>query len=480
MTDVSAQAPGLPGAGTTFSFSLRVPAIIPVLLAGLVVRLALAGIDGFGVDMGTFQSWSMRLADAHPWNFYSEDFFTDYAPGYMYILWLIGEIHQVVGFTPEQYEYVLKLPAIVADLASAYLIYLMLKDKDSWVRVGAAALYLFLPITLFIGALWGQVDSILAFFLLLSVYYIGKDKPVAGAVAFTIGFLIKPQAVAALPFLAFWILRDYFPRFQGEGSERRIHVPRELVMCIAVPLGVLLLLIFPFFTYEPWKLLSELYDSTNVANYRVNSFWAYNFWMIGGLFDMGFKCDLASACEGEGAATATEFLGIATRYWSLIMFATAIGLVIFTMRKARGTGFLALGVALSMLAFYMFLTRMHERYVFPAFLPLLVACVLLNSRILWGAFAAAVMIHFLNMYQVFSYYYFFNAEQKVNYPDFLRIDFLYKWLEKSDVFGFPLPLFGTLSTVQVLSVLFVACFAAMLSAAYVLAARNKPAQVTGP
>jgi hypothetical protein len=253
-----------------------------------------------------------------------------------------------------------------------------------------------------------------------------------------------------------------------------------IVYCVIVPLAVLFVLIVPFFTYEPWRLVSELYDSTNVANYRVNSFWAFNFWMTGGLFDMGFKCDLASACEGDGAANATEFLGIATRYWSLIMFGGAQGLIIFSLRKARGTGFLALGVALSMLAFYMFLTRMHERYVFPAFLPLLVACVYLNSRVLWAAFVAAVAVHVLNMYQVFSYYYFFNPEEKANFPGFLRVDFLYEWLEKSDAFGFSVPLFGTLSTVQVLSMLFVACFAVLISAAYILSERSRSAQAANP
>jgi hypothetical protein len=149
--------------------------------------------------------------------------------------------------------------------------------------------------------------------------------------------------------------------------------------------------------------------------------------------------------------------------------------VIFSLRKARGTGFLALGVALSMLAFYMFLTRMHERYVFPAFLPLLVACVLINSRVLWAAFAAAVVVHFLNMYQVFGYYYFFHPEQGANWPDWLRIDFLYEWLEKADALGFSVPILGTLSTVQLLSMVFVACFAVILVFAYIASERSKPA-----
>jgi Gpi18-like mannosyltransferase len=475
MTDVAAQAPRLEGGGSVLNFSLRIPAILPLLLAGLVVRLAIAPLDGFGVDMGTFQAWAQRLAAEGPWNFYSEEFFTDYAPGYMYVLWIIGELDQIIGFTPEQFQYALKLPSIAADLASAYLIYVMLKDKPTGMRLGATAIYLFLPITLFIGAFWGQVDSILAFFLLLSVHYIGQNRPVAGAVAFTVGFLVKPQAVAALPFLAFWIIRDNWPHYeQTESGQRVLQVPWTLIYCTLVPLGVLVLLITPFFSYEPWRLVSELYDATNVANYRVNSFWAYNFWNMGGLFEWGFRCDLASACEGDGAANATEFLGIATRYWSLALFAGSIGMVIFSMRKARGTGFLALGVALSMFAFYLFLTRMHERYVFAAFLPFLVACALLNSRVLWGVFVATVTVHFLNMYHVFSYYYLFNPETEGNYPSIIRLDFLNEWLQKNDAIGFPLPLLGTLSPVQILSMIFVLSFVVLVAAAYSMSERETP------
>jgi len=210
MADVSAQAPRLQaGQATTVSFSLRIPAIVPLLLVGLGIRLALAFIDGFRVDMGTFQAWSTQLANDHPWNFYKPGFFADYAPGYMYVLWFIGEIHQAVTFTNEQYQYALKIPSIVADLGSAWLLWVMLKEQPAWKRHAVPALYLLLPPVLWIGAIWGQVDSMLSFFLLLSVYYIGKDRPVAGAVAYTIGFLVKPQAIAALPILAFWIMRKY-------------------------------------------------------------------------------------------------------------------------------------------------------------------------------------------------------------------------------------------------------------------------------
>ncbi|MCI0831662.1 MAG: hypothetical protein J4N72_03345 [Chloroflexi bacterium] len=439
MANIEAHAGPPPASTDLVKFSVRLPGIEMLLAAGLVLRLGLAFLPGFGVDIGTFQAWSNSLANDGPWNFYNETSFTDYAPGYMYVLWFIGEANQIFGFSQDQYEYILKIPAIIADIASALLIYRILADQKPGVRMGATALYLFFPAALWIGPIWGQVDSILAFFLLLSVYYIGRDKPVHGALAFTIGFLMKPQAIAVLPLLAFWIIRDNWGNW------------RPIVLCTVVPPLVMLVLITPFFVFEPWRLVEVLYDASNVANYRVNSFWAYNFWNIGGLFEQGFQCDSCGGTEG------TTWFGIETRYWGLSFFFLAIAGVVFSLRKAHGTGYLALGVALSVMAFYFFLTRMHERYVFAAFLPLLVAAVLINSRLLWGMFVVLAVSHFVNLYHVYGYY----------YPNDLRIEGIYDWLEKGDLFGTSLPLLGRLETVQFFSILMVVSFLVLLVGTYI-------------
>ncbi len=364
---------------SAISISFRAPAIAFVLAFGLAFRLILATLPGFGVDLGTFQAWANQLAAAGPWNFYDTDFFVDYAPGYLYVLWLIGGLHKLFNFTPEQYEYVLKLPAIAADVAAAFLLYKILDSQKLEIRLGAAALYLLFPAGLLIGAVWGQVDSLLAFLLLLSLYFIAKDRPVWGGVAFVVAFLVKPQGIAALPFLVFWIVRHYPPRVWAG------------VVAASVIAGLALLV--PFFTYKPWELYDRLRFSADV--YQYSSVNAYNFW---GMYDGLFRPDNV------------HYLGITYQVWGIILFAGAVGAILVAMARGRGTGALALGTALSMFAFYIFVTRMHERYVFPAFLPLLVACVLLHSRtawsayVLWGTFIVLGVVHFLNLYYVYSYY----------------------------------------------------------------------------
>lgn len=444
-------------------FSFRINAVALVFSAGLILRLLLALLPGFGVDIGVFRGWSQQLADQGPWNFYYQGSFHDYAPGYMYVLLAIGKLNNLFGITQDTVlmgvnvtEYTLKLPSIAGDMAGAYLLYKLLDTQRMEIRLGAAALYLLFPAALLIGPIWGQVDSLLAFFILLSVYYISKDRPVAGAVAFTIGFLVKPQAIVALPFLAFWIMRHHPPRWSDTSSGLKLPVPpRVWYECAAAGFGVLLLLIIPFFTYKPWDLINQLYNATDVANYRVNSFWAYNFWNTGGLFDWGFKPDVAGIKAGQG-----EWMGLPDRAWGIIMFVTALIAILVATRRAKGTGMLALGTALSTLAFYLFLTRMHERYVFPFFLPCLAACVLTQSRVLWATFIVLAVVHFFNLYYVYSYY----------NPNDLRVDSFFNWFEKGNLWH------TGLETVQWLSIIMVASFPILIACAYVFSNRKTPAE----
>jgi hypothetical protein len=155
------------------------------------------------------------------------------------------------------------------------------------------------------------------------------------------------------------------------------------------------------------------------------------------------------------------------------------------LRNARSTGYLALGTALSTLAFYLLLTRMHERYVFPFFLPFLLACALLKSRALWAAFFATAAVHLLNLYQVFGYYYFFNDKESAGFPNFLRIPTLYNWLGgrvfsvNTPIFGnlTNLPIIGSMETVQLMSIIFVTAFAAVLAWTYLrVGQRRRPAE----
>ena len=127
-----------------------------ILIAGLALRLALAYVvfpsQGFASDLEQFRSWSTNLAQSGAGSFY-QDTGANYPPGYLYILWLLGELGGPLGSllgvsASSATLLLLKLPAIAADAAIAVLLYHV---ATSWFggRAGlvAAALYLFVPVT---------------------------------------------------------------------------------------------------------------------------------------------------------------------------------------------------------------------------------------------------------------------------------------------------------------------------------------------
>jgi Gpi18-like mannosyltransferase len=454
MTEAEMDPPGTrPPGWASLRFSFAVPAIWPLLVIGLILRLGLAFMPGFGVDIGAFHAWSLRLADIGPWDFYEPGYFADYAPGYLYVLWFIGELNEIFKFGPDTYEYILKLPSIIADIGSAYLLYRFLEGRREDIRLGAAAIYLFFPAALLIGAVWGQVDSLGAFFLLLSIYLISRDRPLPGALAFVVGFVIKPQMIAALPFLAFWIIRDY-PRGWLRSGLPDIRKALQLWLTItAAGFALMLLLILAFFPDNPLNFIDQLRDSANF--YEYNSLNAYNFWSVDGFF----RPD-----TGDWQST-----GISQYTWGIILFAIASVAVIAVLRDRREDWALALGSALCLLAFYLFLTRMHERYLFPFFLPFLIACVLAQSRALWAVFVVLGVIHFLDLYFAYSYYPFVLPPEGTA-PDEPFFRPMWDLITDLDILG------TGLEGYLVLSIAATLCFPVLLAITLRLPRRKRPAE----
>ncbi len=91
-----------------------------LFLAALALRLAAAALSkGFGTDTACFAAWAERIWEVGPGGFYDPDVFSDYPPGYLYVLWLLDGVRRLLGI--EHYSaahlVLLKLPSILCDLA---------------------------------------------------------------------------------------------------------------------------------------------------------------------------------------------------------------------------------------------------------------------------------------------------------------------------------------------------------------------------
>ena len=362
---------------------MRIRKFYPILFSVVVVfliRFFLSFLPSFGVDMGTWLGWAGRVSSLGFAKFYTDQSWTQYTPGFMYYLWAIGKAGLVQ-------ELAIKIPALLADISVGVLIYSLIKKVNFRLALASFFLYTLNPVVIFDGSVWGQIDGILTLFLFLSAYYLIEKKSFTWSVFFwSVAFLIKPQAIAILPaFLMVIVLKKI--------------KWREIFVAMGTGLLTIFFLSLPFFPKDPFFGLPKLVVSMS-ADYSYTSVNAFNIWSWVGFW----KPD------------STIFLGLSLATWGTILLGVSIlfALYIFRNKLTQKYNWYLLYAILS-LCFFVFPTKVHERYLFPFFAFLLTSAGLTKSVNLFAVYIISSITSFLNLYYPYSYY----------YPGNLRSDFLY-------------------------------------------------------
>jgi Gpi18-like mannosyltransferase len=330
--------------------------------------------------MGTWLAWAGRLSTLGFANFYSSATWTQYTPGFMYWLWVVGKIGWIQDLA-------IKIPVLLADISVGILIYSLVKKVNSKLALVSLFLYTLNPVVIFDGSVWGQIDGILTLFLFLSAYFLIEKKSLIWSILFwSIAFLIKPQAIAILPvFLLAIILR----KFKW----------KEILIAGMTGLLTILVLSYPFFLNDPFLGLSKLVIGMS-KDYSYTSVNAFNIW----------------SWVGFWRPDTSIFLGLTLAAWGTILFGVSVLLAMFIFRKKLNKKYnWYLLFAILSLCFFLFPTKVHERYLFPFFAFLLTTAGLTKSVNLFGIYIISSLASFLNIYYPYSYY----------YPGNLRSDFLF-------------------------------------------------------
>jgi len=97
----------------------------------------------------------------------------------------------------------LRAPFALLDAGSAFLLLLLL-GASPW-RFVAAACYWLNPLAIILSAYHGNTDCAVAFFLLLALWFISKEKLIPAAIVVGASLWIKLPGVVAIPALIFFI-----------------------------------------------------------------------------------------------------------------------------------------------------------------------------------------------------------------------------------------------------------------------------------
>ena len=301
--------------------------LVVLLVVGLALRLAALPLPGHFGDVAVMARWAENLALYGPGQFYEHD--SSIYPALLPFLWIVG-----LAVDGDQLSTAIKGLSIPFDLLIGLTLFIIVgRRAGSGPGLLAAGCYLLNPALILAGPVWGQVDAAGSLFFLLALVALSADRFwLAGALAVVAG-LAKPQfGLVALPVLVvvgqhLWQRRDGWP-----------------LAALVAGGTVAGLAIGAFLGLSPFRWAEGL---SGTATFQPDtSLNAINVWGI----LVGFEINDA------------PYVG----FGALLLVA---GLVASLLPLRRGHNLaivLAVGMMLAF-AFYFLPTRVHERYLFPAF-----------------------------------------------------------------------------------------------------------------
>ena len=358
-----------------------------IVVVGLLLRLILCALyRGHDSDMGCFIGWGQDIARNGTQQFYwaaGHDWY-DYPPGYMLFL---GGYSAVLNLFRVDTGTVLgiflyMLPAIAADLFLSLLL-MSFARKQRINNAGALILggLVFLnPALLFLTGAWGQIDSILTLWLVVSFLLLLDPKPgtvdrnrvLSGAV-FGLAVMTKWQALMFGPVYAMAHL--FLVRWGEKEAGKDL---RDTVLSALAAFAVILLISLPFksdqglfWFVDRFMTASAHYDYATVEAYNYFAFCGAN-WKRAGEYI------LPNVLTFKQFGTVAILLAILCGFMTILRRRQAQKRLDSTLSEDKG--FLFLAASLIMALIFTFGHYMHERYVVPILVMLLFAYAFYKDR----------------------------------------------------------------------------------------------------
>ena len=357
-----------------------------VLGAALLLRGILAVVyRGFTVDINCFWLWGERMAEVGPFAFYEPDYFCDYPPLYMLVCGGQALLAKLFGLSLGEGAglLLLKLPAILCDVLSAFFIYRLAKKHlgDGW-ALALGTLYAFAPAAVFNSAVWGQVDGVFVLLMLLCLDFLDRDNFFLAAVIWFVAFFTKPQTVLFGPVMLFATVREFCLIASDRASAKRRLIGGFGGLLVGVALFFLFSLTMA--NGQPFTWLFDKYFGT-LGSYDYASL--NSFGLLALLGGQWVPCTEKSPL-GLPYGTLGTLLVVLVLCYAAVLF-------ILTLRKSRGktgTNELWLLAVLTVMGVVVFAARSHERYLFPVVALLIVSFIRTKDvRLLYSLVAAGIL-----------------------------------------------------------------------------------------
>ena len=386
--------------------------IVGLIIIGLIIRLMAfqSGIM-FTNDVDLFQFWGEQAFEHGLSNIYTHDFFIDYPPGFLYVLYALGGIASYFDWQrlDPAFNFILFMPAIISDLVIGYVIYRMAaygrlsrqknEAEENDLPIGTtihalkmSALWILNPGVILISSMWGQVESIFVVFLMISLLLLRERKILVSYLLFALAILIKAQSLFLAPvylYSAFSFVRDAKTGDSGfDNTNKAIEQLSIAIFSSIILLVILSIPVVPGFNIMP---VVRIYTG-GLGTHAWASVNAFNFW-------------------GLVTNVGRSWVPIATHHvvFSVIVVILLIVGTIYALHRdhVRHNGkhyFFIVGVLFALI--FIFVVRMHERYLFPALAFFVLYYATQNRK------------HGLGLYVAFSFTFLVNCVQVLRWLNY--------------------------------------------------------------
>ncbi len=394
------------------TLSLKSPSdsrwFIMILFVAFIVRLVAAfSYKGFDNDIVSFSSWGMTMLSKGPLEFYQIAGPDGYPPLYNLVLGVFTAITRILrlDYNTSAYFAVIKMPAILCDMAMGLFIYKIASAKISKrTALILSSLYLMNPAIIVNSSSWGQVDAVFTLAVVLCIYCIIERKLYLSMPIFLVGLLMKPQTIIFTPILLLGVVweitnlvkeKKFKPKY-GTDAEKTIvkntdaSIRRNIISFFGCVITFFIFSIVFSIKMEgfagslTWLLKTYLII---ISSYPYADLSAFNFFgLIGGQWAKDTEPIIRgiSWLTWKTAGNASIVVIVATTVW---MYAKS---------KAKS-------ISLFLLAAYVvfgvctFSSGVHERYVFPAMALILVSYIYYKDQSLLSIYVGLSALHFINI-----------------------------------------------------------------------------------
>jgi len=347
---------------------------IIVASIAIVARIVTALLSNNRLDIAEYHRWAMSLQDGLT-TAYNHMPYLDYPPLYIPVLWLKGAAISALALSEPQAFFLLKSSTMLVDVVACLLLYMIIsKRMNMKIALVASLTYAVSPAVLMNSAWWGQTDGQIMFLAIVICWLVEQKRFGFAAAVCAIAALTKMQGAFLIPILGLELLRS-----------RDI---RQIGVSTTAFLGVFTAGLLPFARHTGgiFGIFSRIYLES-AGKYPVASNRAFNFMaLIGG----SITPDYYTPIGGLSFFT----IGISMTIIAAIVFS-----IYYLTRKNPD---IWLGLAMIIYTIFMFMPRMHERYMIYI-IPLLMIpafCTYAGriGHLLKGLLATSTVIIFINHY----------------------------------------------------------------------------------